>query len=65
VLSLAPDQAQLLAVAGDKAKLTLAVRSSVDTRQLERQAEITSDALATQPAPRVFKAGPSGPQAVK
>lgn len=65
VLSLAPDQAQLLAVAGDKAKLTLAVRSSVDTRQLEKQGEVTSDALATQPAPRVVKAGPSGPTPVK
>jgi Flp pilus assembly protein CpaB len=65
ILSLAPDQAQLLAVAGDKAKLTLAVRSSVDTRQLEKQGEVTSDALATQPAPRVVSAGPGGPKAVK
>lgn len=65
ILSLAPDQAQLLAVAGDKAKLSLALRSVVDTRQLEKQAEVTSDQLATQPAPRVFKAGPVGPQVVK
>ena len=65
VLSLAPDQAQLLAVAGDKAKLTLAVRSSVDTRQLEKVAEVNSDALATQPVFKPRGGGPTGPIPVK
>jgi Flp pilus assembly protein CpaB len=65
VLSLAPDQAQLLAVAGDKAKLTLAVRSSADTRPVEKLGETSSENLATPPAPRVVKGGPVGPQVVK
>jgi Flp pilus assembly protein CpaB len=65
VLSLTLEQSQLLAIAGDKAKLTLAVRSSVDTRQLEKVAEVNSDALATQPVFKPRGGGPTGPIPVK
>lgn len=64
ILSLAPDQAQLLAIAGDKAKLTLALRTTTDTRMVDAK-EVPDDVLATQPAPKVIKGGPVGPQAVK
>jgi Flp pilus assembly protein CpaB len=65
VLSLSLDQSQLLAVAGDKAKLTLALRGIPDVIIQERIAEKTSKDLATQPVAVAPKAGKSGPTPVK
>ena len=61
VLSLSLQHAQLLAVAGDKAKLSLALRAPVDVRVQEGLGEINSSSL-TEPekkaAPGKAKTGP-------
>jgi Flp pilus assembly protein CpaB len=64
-LSLAPDQAQLLAVAGDKAKLSLTLRSAIDNRPLDNLAQTSSEKLADTPAPPKVQAKPTGPAPVK
>lgn len=64
-LSLSLDQSQLLAVAGDKAKLSLALRSSGDTTYLPGLAERSSKELATPPPPPKVSAQKSGPAQVK
>lgn len=61
VLSLSLDQSQLLAVAGDKAKLTLALRSTPDVLIQEKLAEKSSQELASQPAPPPAPKGKGGP----
>jgi pilus assembly protein CpaB len=61
VLSLTLDQSQLLAVAGDKARLTLAVRSTPDVIIQQGLAEKSSKDLAEAPKPTVRAAGKAGP----
>ena len=65
VLSLSLEQSQLLAVAGDKAKLTLALRGVPDVIVQTNLAEKTSKDLATQPVAKAPVAGKGGPVAVK
>ena len=64
VLSLTPEQSQLLAVAGDKAKLRLALRGTQDVNVLKDVAEKTDKDLANQPVPVAAAKGKSGPQQV-
>lgn len=64
VLSLSLDQAQLLAVAGDKAKLTLALRSTPDVIIQQGLGEKSSRDLASTPAPQQQAKGKVGPVAV-
>ncbi len=64
VLSLTLDQSQLLAVAGDKAKLTLALRSTPDVIIQQGLTEKSSKDLAAPPVVAVASKGKSGPVAV-
>jgi len=64
VLSLSLDQSQLLAVAGDKAKLTLALRSTPDVIIQQGLTEKSSKELAAAPVAAVAVRGKSGPVAV-
>jgi Flp pilus assembly protein CpaB len=64
VLSLTLDQSQLLAVAGDKAKLTLALRSTPDVIIQQGLTEKSSKDLAAPPVVAVAAKGKSGPVAV-
>lgn len=60
-LSLSLQHSQLLAVAGDKAKLTVALRAPDDVRVLEGMTELSSATLTEpdkRPAPVKSKAGP-------
>jgi Flp pilus assembly protein CpaB len=61
ILSLSLQQGQLIAVAGDKAKLTLALRPPEDVKSLSDLGEIPSQSLLApvfKPAPVGGKAGP-------
>jgi pilus assembly protein CpaB len=61
VLSLSPHDAQLLSVAADKAKLTIALRSIEDVRIQDSPGEVNSTSIAEQPqrvAPAKAKAPP-------
>lgn len=60
-LSLTPQKAQLLAVANDKAKLSIALRSPDDVKELERPSEIDSKSLVTPAERPVVLGGPRGP----
>lgn len=64
VLSLTLDQSQLLAVAGDKAKLTLALRSTPDVIIQQGLAEKSSKDLADPPKVTPHTPGKLGPIAV-
>jgi Flp pilus assembly protein CpaB len=64
VLSLSLDQSQLLAVAGDKAKLTLALRGTPDVIIQQGLTEKSSKDLAAAPAVAVAARGKAGPVAV-
>jgi len=65
VLSLTLEQSQLLAVAGDKAKLTLALRSTPDVVISPGLAEKSSKDLAEPAKVAPVAKGKTGPQAVK
>ncbi|MBS2012708.1 MAG: Flp pilus assembly protein CpaB [Deltaproteobacteria bacterium] len=64
VLSLTLEQSQLLAVAGDKAKLTLALRSTPDVIVVGGIAQKSSKDLADPPPAPTHVAAKSGPVAV-
>ncbi len=64
VLSLTLDQSQLLAVAGDKAKLTLALRSTPDVIIQQGLTEKSSKELASAPVAAAAVKGKSGPVAI-
>ncbi len=64
VLSLSLDQSQLLAVAGDKAKLSLALRSTPDVIIQQGLTEKSSKDLAAAPIVAATPRGKSGPVAV-
>lgn len=64
VLSLSLEQAQLLAVAGDKAKLTLALRSTPDVIIQQGLTEKSSKDLAATPPAATAPKGKTGPIAV-
>ncbi|MEA2751026.1 MAG: pilus assembly protein CpaB, partial [Myxococcales bacterium] len=64
VLSLSLDQSQLLAVAGDKAKLTLALRSTPDVIIQTGLTEKSSKELASAPIAAAQVKGKQGPVAV-
>jgi Flp pilus assembly protein CpaB len=61
VLSLSLEQSQLLAVAGDKAKLTLALRSGPDVTIQQGLAEKSSKDLAAAPVVAAAPRGRTGP----
>jgi pilus assembly protein CpaB len=61
VLSLSLEQSQLLAVAGEKAKLTLALRGTPDVNVLTGLTEKSSKELAAQPAPQAAAKAKTGP----
>jgi len=61
VLSLSLEQSQLLAVAGDKAKLRLALRGTPDTNMVNNIAEKSDFDLANQPVPVAAGKGKTGP----
>ena len=64
VLSLTLQQSQLLAVAGDKAKLTLALRSTPDVIVAQSPGEISSKDILTPPTPTPMARGKGGPIAL-
>jgi Flp pilus assembly protein CpaB len=64
VLSLSLDQSKLLAVAGDKAKLTLALRSAPDTIIQSGLTESSDKDIALPPVIAAAPKGKSGPVAV-
>ncbi|MDB4934345.1 MAG: uncharacterized protein JWP87_1317 [Labilithrix sp.] len=64
VLSLSLEQSQLLAVAGDKAKLTLALRSTPDVIMQVALTEKSSKELAAAPVAAAVVKGKAGPVAV-
>jgi Flp pilus assembly protein CpaB len=65
VLSLSLEQSQLLAVAGDKAKLTLALRSTPDVIIQQGLAEKSSKDLASPPPAAPVVKGKTGPAAMQ
>ncbi len=63
-LSLTLANAQILAVAGDKAKVSLALKAPDDARSVENLGEVSSRDLATAPGKPTFFTAPKGPQAI-
>lgn len=64
-LSLSLQNAQILGVASDKGKLSVALRSPEDNRLQEGLGEYGSDKLVNLPQKTVTPSGPAGPQAMQ
>ncbi|WP_394836801.1 Flp pilus assembly protein CpaB [Pendulispora rubella] len=64
-LSLSLQNAQILSVAADKGKLSVALRSPEDNRLQEGLGEYGSDKLVTLPQKAAVVAAPAGPQAMQ
>ena len=63
-LSLTLANAQVLAVAGDKAKLSIALHAPDDVRPIENLGEVSSKDLASSPDRKIIPSGPKGPQVI-
>lgn len=65
ILSLTPQQSQLLSVAADKAKLSIALRGPEDVRVLEGLVDISSTVIGEAEKRAIVAKGKPGPQQVK